>query len=237
MDDSGFAAKSKLNVPASVAAKSRPKRFRWIKRFFYLLVLFGSLGWFAPTIVATTGLRNHVSKILFANFPGEIQLGEMSLGWMSPITIKNLKVTSEDGSPLLELGEFSTSQTLWSFVSQQHQLGTLTFVEPHIHVLMRDDGSNIEDVMTSFLRGTPSGRPLPDMIVEVTRGKVELEHGTAGRRSTIDPISFRMISVNGGLDEVDLAWRSARRRNPRANRQRPIGWPCAASKDQKAVRQ
>ena len=183
----------------------RPKRGRWRKRCFYFLVLFGILGWFAPTIVAITELRNRVPKLLVPNFPGDIEFGETSLGWMSPIVIKNLVVKDEDGRALLEVGQFSTSETLWTLATRAGNIGTLTVVDPVIHVSLRDDGSNIESALTKLLSGPASATPSADVVVEIHNARIELEHAATNRRSTIDQVSLRMISTNGGVAELDLA--------------------------------
>lgn len=87
MADSGLTANS--NVAGNAKPKKK-KHFRWLNRCAYLLVLFGILGWLAPTIVAVKELQSQVARLLLANFPGRIELGETSLDWFSPIVIKNL---------------------------------------------------------------------------------------------------------------------------------------------------
>lgn len=199
-------AQMKPDLPTETIAKNvRPRRGRWLRRFFFLLLMVGTIGWFAPAIVATTELRNHVPRLLFPTFPGMIEFEEASLAWTSPVVIKNLSAKDENGQPVLEVGQFSTSESLFTLATRAGNFGTFSIVDPVVHVACRDDGTNLEDVLQKFLSGPPSGKPVADVIVEIHNGRVELEHATAGRKATIDQIALRLISTGGGVDELDLA--------------------------------
>ena len=129
MTDHVSAAASKTSPPASL-----PEKPKWKARCFALFVmLLGSLvgvTWFGPNIVAATALKQRVPKLLFPSFPGTVELGETSLGWLSPVVIRDLKATDDQGQPLLEVREFSTSETLWTLATRASDLGRLKLVEP-----------------------------------------------------------------------------------------------------------
>ena len=204
MDNHDFNAASKSSVPTAL-----PVKRKWVVRLFVLcLVLLSSLAglaWFGPNIVAATALKQQVPKFLFPSFPGKVELGETSLGWLSPVVIRDLKVTDDQGQPLLEVREFSTSETLWTLATRANDLGRLKLVEPVVHVALRNDGSNVEDVVTKFLNGLgPSTGPTADVQVEIEYAKLELDHKQADRKTTIEPLSLRVVSIQGTLNELDL---------------------------------
>src|SRR5262249_52864426 len=147
--------------PAATAKRKSRWWIRWPVRCFYFTTFIGILGWFAPAIVANTELRNLVVKLLLPQFPGQIEIGETSLAWMSPISIKNLNATDDAGNPLLEIAHFSTSEPLWKLVKQQAQLGTMVFTGPRVHISMNEVGSNIETLLAKLLSGPPTGKPIP----------------------------------------------------------------------------
>src|SRR5258708_1660522 len=112
--------------PPAISTSVRPRRGRWFKRGLFLLLMFGTIGWFAPAIVATTELRNHVPKLLFPTFPGVIEFDQASLGWNSPVVIKSLRGKDENGQPLFEVGQFSTNESLFTLATRAGNFGTFS---------------------------------------------------------------------------------------------------------------
>lgn len=196
-------------LPSNTSASEVvPKKRKWVTRLFVLCLLMLSslagLAWFGPSIVAATALKQQVPKLLFPSFPGSVELGETSLGWLSPVVIRNLKATDDQGKPLLEVREFSTGEKLWTLATRTNDIGRLKLVEPVVHVALRNDGSNVEDVVTKYLNGLTGTGPAADVQVEVEYAKVELDHKQANRQATIEPLSLRVVSIKGTLDELDL---------------------------------
>ncbi len=200
------AASPKIVAILKAADKpARRRRGRWWKRGFFLFLLVGIFGWFAPSIVATTELRNQLPKLLLPDFPGSLELGEASLNWNAPIVLRNVRLSDLDGQSLLDVRQFSTNETLWTLVTQRGNLGTVKFVEPVIRVSMNDNDSNLEQFLTKLIgERTHLGNRMPDVAIEIENGRVELSHPASNRNSTIDQISLRLVSTNGGMDEVDL---------------------------------
>ena len=195
-------------APTTSSPAKLPVKRKWAARFFVLglmlLVSLAGITWFGPNIVAATALKQRVPKLLFPSFPGNVELGETSLGWLSPVVIHGLKATDDQGQPLLEVREFSTSETLWTLATRATDLGRLKLVEPVMHVALRNDGSNVEDVVTKYLNGLTGSGPAADVQVEIEFAKVELNHKQANRQATIEPLSLRVVSLKGTLDELDL---------------------------------
>ena len=208
--------------PQHVVAK--PKRRRWLKRSFFLLALLGIFCWFAPTIVATPEVRNRLPKLLFPKYAGSIKFGEMSLGWASPVVIKNFHLEDEEGKVLLEFAELSTNETLWKLATRLGDFGTIRIVDPVIHVELSDSSSNLERTLAKLIaESTPNSLPVPSaapdnsvsvllsrtfasrFTVEVDNGRIELENQTLNRKAAIDSISVRLDSSRGVVDECDVA--------------------------------
>ena len=189
----------------AAAKPVRPKRRVWLKLCGLVLILLGVGVWFAPTIVAVAVLGKGVPKSLIPMFKGEIAFSGISLGWLSPIVIKDLKVDDEQGQPLITAQQISTSHSLWELATNSSNLGTVTIIDPVVHVSLRDAGSNLEDQLASFSGGTPSNKPSPDVTIEIENAQVILEHKESNQQSTFDQISVRAVTRQGAVDEVDLS--------------------------------
>src|SRR6478752_855259 len=80
--------------PAAAPAPSpRPvsRRRRWLKPLLPL----GA--WFAPAVVAKTELRNRFSRQALANLHGSVEVGSASLGWFSPVELRDITIRDEQG--------------------------------------------------------------------------------------------------------------------------------------------
>src|SRR5262249_59005519 len=69
--------------PASAQSAAKPRRRRWVKLLAGLFALLVLLVWFAPTIVAKTGLLNRFARKAAAGLNGTVDVGGASPGWFS----------------------------------------------------------------------------------------------------------------------------------------------------------
>ena len=92
-------------LPQSSAAALRPHRRRWFKILVAVVVLvfFGVAA--APTIVAKTALRNRIARQAAADLNGTIDIGAASLGWFSPIELRDVRLM-DSGRTLAEFPSY-----------------------------------------------------------------------------------------------------------------------------------
>lgn len=189
--------------PASSKPSAKP-RGRWAMR---LLMIGGCcLGlaiWFAPMIVAETALKQQVPRLLFPLYPGTVEIGSASLGWLQPVVVHDLRAEDAEGNPFLEVKEFSTSEPLWKLAVSQANLGRLILVEPKVAVAFRPDGSNLEDILEKMMSGPPSSAPPADFELEVKDATLTLDHKVASLSSTISPVSLVMQLKRGAVEEFE----------------------------------
>ena len=187
-----------------VTAPAKPRR-RWLGRLFFLFVCCLGAGlWFAPMIVAETSLKQQVPKLLFPLYPGTIEIGSASLGWLQPVVVHNLKAEDAEGHPFLEVREFSTSEPLWKLALSQANLGRLKLVEPKVFVDFRPNGSNAEDILTKMSSGPPSSAPIPDFELVIQNAEITLDHKVASLTSNVSPVSLVVVCKRGTPEEVEL---------------------------------
>lgn len=181
---------------AAVPVRSR-RRWRWMA-----LLLVGSLAagaWFAPEIVSQTSLRQSVANWVTRGLPLRVELGPTSLSWMKPVLLRELRVLDSNGQSLLAVKELRSEKTLWQLATQRSTLGAFTLIEPIGHVVLRADGSNVEDVVTALMSG-PSTEPAPAIRIEIVNARVEFEHPASKRKSAIESVDLKVTSGANGVE-------------------------------------
>ncbi len=180
------------------AATPHRRRWRWVA-----LLFLGSLGagaWFAPEIVSQTSLRQRVADWAMAGMPIRVELGAATLGWLKPVELRELRVSDTDGKLLLTAKELRGERTLWQLATQPSQLGTFTLVEPAGHVVLRADGSNIEDVLAAL--PSDSTEPAPSFRMEIVNARIDFEHPASKRMSAIESFDLKLTSGANGIELV-----------------------------------
>lgn len=206
------AASVELKQAATAPERSkRPSRGRWLKRIGLFLVLLAVFAACAPMILSATLLRNGLPTFVAGMIHVNVEWSELTLGWLSPLSVKGLKVQDEQNQKLLDVQSISTSHPLWALAAHSSNLGTVTIVEPVLHVSLRNDGSNVEDLIAKF-SAEPEAKTdtdsstasVPSVIVEIENARLELEHKDSNRKSSLEQVSLRLVSAKGGVDELDL---------------------------------
>jgi hypothetical protein len=96
----------------------RRNRGKWLRRGLFVLILLGVVGLSAPTVLSLTVLKRSVPKMLVPMLHANIDWSELSLGWLSPVVIKDLKIADLEGRPLLDVQKISTDRPLWALAAR-----------------------------------------------------------------------------------------------------------------------
>lgn len=155
MADSPLAA----SKPTEAAAPSprRRSRFRLVVLALVVLVLAGV--YYAPTLVAVTPLRQRIIPGLFPRLAARTNVGSASLGWFAPTVLYDIRIESESGEPLLEAVSVTSEHSLIALITDQKHLGRFDIDRPRAHILLRDDGSNLEDAIAPMLASEEEAAP------------------------------------------------------------------------------
>ncbi|MCS7305884.1 MAG: hypothetical protein NZ602_12365 [Thermoguttaceae bacterium] len=138
------------------AVIGRPKpppvrRRRWVWWGAAALLGVGIFLWFLPTLVAHSFLLNWLVGYLAAEFQGKIHVGSASLGWFSPVVLRQIEIQDAQGGPLASIGQLTTEGTLWKLLWNRQELGRWVFDGAQVHIRLRPDGSNWEDALAGYL--------------------------------------------------------------------------------------
>ncbi len=177
----------------------RRSRLGWFaSRLLVMLVLLGVLGLFAPTIISATGLWKSLLASAAPELAGKIEIGSLSLAWWSPVTVSNLTIRDELGT-LAEVPQVRSHRTLWQLATGYPDLGTFEITEPRANVVLRQDGSNVEDFLAKLPQDDSDGKGSAPMKIGLV-----LTRGTIGLDDTVANRAWSLENVN-----LDLNWPTA----------------------------
>lgn len=132
----------------------------------------------APIIIAKTPLRQQLVSFAAPELKAEVEIGSANFWWFSPITLSNTKVRDEKGEPLLSFTELSIEKSLLSLILDSSDIGKVKIVEPQAFIALRDDGSNIEDLIEPFMTSESESTESIPLQVEIENGSVNLATST-----------------------------------------------------------
>ncbi|MDX1944223.1 MAG: hypothetical protein SFU86_02370 [Pirellulaceae bacterium] len=196
--------KLEVEVPDDEADQAlpakRPSRLWWLaSRLFVLLILLGGLVVAAPSIISATGVWKSILSAAAPEVAGKIEIASLSLAWWSPVEVLGLVVRDDAGQALAEVKSIRTEKTLWGLASSYQDLGLITVTEPKAKVILRPDGTNIEDFVAKLPKPKQEKDPAAPISVSVlvTNGAVEFDDQIAGRQWALDSL------------HADVAWPAA----------------------------
>ncbi len=161
-------------VSDSPTVSLKPKRGGgWLKGLGLLLVLGLGLLWFAPTVVAITELRQQLVPLAMPGFSPKFQIGGAEFSWLSPIELRDVTVRLKDGSTLVTIPKIRSEKSLYQMALSANAPGPIQIIEPKLTVLLRPDGSNVEDVINELSAMPGSGGAFRYQI-QVSDAQVEL---------------------------------------------------------------
>lgn len=156
-------------------------------------------GWFAPEVIARTALRHWAANWLLSGLPLRGEVGSASLSWLKPVMARDVRVWDEHGQEVLAMSELRTDRTLWQLVTDRSSLGAITLSDATANVRLRDDGSNVEDLIAVWNR-LPSSEPVPSLRVELWNARIEFDHADAKRTSSLESFDVTFASSAAGLE-------------------------------------
>ena len=173
-------------VPApSPTIPVAPRRRRWLRFVVPVVVLLAAAAWFAPAVVARTGLRDQFARQALADFRGTVTVGGASLGWLSPVELRDVTVTDAQGRTLLAAPKVTSSKSLLALARDRSDLGTFAVERPVVEVVCEKGSTNLEDALANYLKddGAAKAPTRPAVAVHVTGGTLTVRDAEGGKAS------------------------------------------------------
>ncbi len=188
----------------------RPRRRRrWVLAALLLLAV---VLWFAPAIVAHTPLLGWILARATSDINGTVAVESASLGWLSPVAARGVEIRDTDGNPVLQAPKLVGNKRLAALLLNRSRLGHFRLDEPTLSVVLRQDGSNVEDVLANYL--APSDEPSRlNVSLEVVDGRVSLTDAVRRQTWQIDQLELS-LSRSADADETLKLTTSAKVADP-----------------------
>jgi hypothetical protein len=199
-----------------------PSRGGLLQRHWFWTVLATSIVvvWLAPVVVSHTPLLNGILVRATAKLNGKVTVRSASLGWFSPISMDGVVILDHRGQTVAEIEHVSGDRMLSGIACNYHSLGRMRLQRPSLTLILRDDGSNVEDLLAKCLAdlGPPaSGQgPSIDAQIELVDGQITIHHVRTGRSWQIDNVQAScLLSADAGKPvSVKVSGVVANRRRP-----------------------
>ena len=159
-----------------------PVRVRPAVFVIALVVVLGI--WLLPALVGHTGLVSWIANRSAAELNGRIVVQSASLGWFSPVSAYGVKIVDQEDREVIEVPEVHGDRVLVGLLWNAAHVGRFRLVGPKVTVVLRDDGSNVEDVLANYL--VAKKRKKIDIAVEVVDGSVSIEEARTRRTWQVD---------------------------------------------------
>jgi translocation and assembly module TamB len=173
-------------------------RLVWFgSRLFVVALLLGSLAYFAPLLVTSTGIWKSVLAAAAPQLAGKIDAAALQLAWLAPIEIKGLVIRDPAGQPLAEVASIKSRKSLLEIALNRSDLGVFDVVDPKATITLRAAGSNVEDLLAVLPKSeSQSGQPV-GIGLQLVNGTIALDDQIAGRQWQLEGVA------------LDLHWTAA----------------------------
>ena len=168
--------------------------FWFASRLFVVLILLAVLAFFAPILIGSTGLWKTILASAVPKLSGKVDARSLQLSWLSPLVIDDLVVRDPGGQPLAEVTRIGSRKSLLQIALNTSDLGVFDVLGPKAKIILRPEGSNVEDLLASLPKSDSQPGEPPQFGVIVSNGSVLIDDQVAGRQWQVDGIN------------VDLTW-------------------------------
>ena len=104
-----------------------------------------------PWLVAHSPLMTAIIQRAAADLEGTVRAKSASLGWFSPIVLYGVEVHDRQGNLVLEVPRLAGDKAMLALLFDSTHLGRFDLDEPKLHVVLRERGSNLEDLLARYL--------------------------------------------------------------------------------------
>ncbi|MGD0654904.1 MAG: DUF748 domain-containing protein [Thermoguttaceae bacterium] len=175
-----------------------PRRRRWTWRLGLFLIVMAVLAWFLPAIVVNTPMLGWIVRKASGGLKCSISIQSVSLGWLSPITVKGVAIRDEQNHVMFEVEKISSDKSLLAILRNYTQLGCFRVEKPTVTLVLRDGGSNVEDLLANFKSETPEKKSSANVAIDlaVADGTVTIIDQSTKQSWRIDKVNadFNMPS-------------------------------------------
>lgn len=147
-----------------------------------------------PSIAAKTPLLTWGVNQATVGMNAKVSVGSASLGWFSPVVLRDVNVVDLEGAPIAEVPSLRISKSLIGLIGNASNLGTIEINQPVVHVVTSEGTTNLEQVLpaseTSDVVDSDGNPATPKRYRMVIRqGTIHLVDGNSSRAWTLEDVS------------------------------------------------
>lgn len=184
------AERKKTSRPVRNAQPPQPARRRF-RRWLLTFALGGGLLVAAlPTILTWGPWRDALIGCCVAGLNGRVSTESLSVGWFSPLTATDVSVIDPQTQRVLYIASLTTEKSLLGLLAGPTDLGKVTIDGLQANLVLREDGSNIEDLIANYLHAPPrASTPLINLELDLSNGHVAIQDTSSGQQCTIERLA------------------------------------------------
>lgn len=183
---------------------SHPRfRHRW-QWLLGVLVALGVLVGSAPMLVAHSPLLDWIVGLAAADLCGKVSIRSASLGWFTPPAFWGVEVCDAAGQPVVEIPSVAGDKSLVALLWSRSNLGQFRLQNPKLTLVLRDDGSNVEDLLAKYLAAPRTTSQPLGVQVQITDGQVMVRDPKAQRSWQIDAFQLALRLPAGDRQGLEL---------------------------------
>lgn len=177
---------------------SKSPRRSWLfwlgSRLLVVAVLFGILAYFAPLLITSTGIWRQGLAQAVPELAPQIKVDGLDLSWFAPVEIRGLSVVDGQGHPLAAVPRLRSEKSLLGLALNLKNLGKFVIDEPKLTVILRPDGSNLEDLLAKLPKSESKSEPL-GIEVQISNAAVEYHDLVAGRQWVLESANLEFATT------------------------------------------
>ncbi len=195
-----------LDEAPALEAAPRRRRRRWP----LVVALIAAAVYAAPWLLSIKGVSESVTATALPWLPPGSDIGQPSLGWMSPVHLAGLRILDDQGRVLLECDHITSQKSLWEMAASPRSPGGWVLEKPRAFLHVDPTGINLNPVVRKFLARKKNARPL-NFDVTIDNGTIEFLDPSSSVLATISGVEakyanaalLRSIEARGELSEGD----------------------------------
>jgi hypothetical protein len=123
-----------------------------------------------------------------------VSIQSASLGWLSPISVKGIAIRDEQNQAMFEVSALTSDKSLLSILRNYTQLGQFRVEKPVISLVLRSDGSNVEDLLANFKSETPQKKSSTNVAIDlaVVDGTIKITDQSTKQNWQIDKVNLNL---------------------------------------------
>ncbi|MBI3464723.1 MAG: hypothetical protein HY000_16955, partial [Planctomycetes bacterium] len=125
----------------------KPRRRRWLRWLASVPLLIFLFALLAPYLLSLPTVRNWLLALISRDLNGEVEVGDLSLGWFSPIAVHDLHVSLPDGPPVIELPALAGNKPLWRLMSNRRDIDHFRLEGVKLNLVFGPEGSNLKKLL------------------------------------------------------------------------------------------